>query len=85
MPSLDNDGLPVLQYHSRPMFPRFYIGENIEWDHMCDRDEEALPSLAHITLILLVNLKINPGPYFYRGILMVEPCEIQYHLYRYKY
>jgi hypothetical protein len=26
MPSLDNDGLPVLQYPSRSMFPRFYIG-----------------------------------------------------------
>ena len=74
MPRLDTNGLPLLQYPSRPMFPRFYIGENIEWEHMHGRDEDVLPSLAHITLVLLVNIQINPAPYFHRDILIVEPC-----------
>jgi hypothetical protein len=61
------------------------MGENIELDHMCGRDETALPSLAHVTLMLLVNIEINPAAYFHLEILMVEPCAIQYHLYRYTY
>jgi hypothetical protein len=85
MPRLDNNGLPVLQYPSRPMFPRFYMGENIEWDHMDGRDEILVPSLTHVTLLLRVNIQINQLPYYYRETLIVEPCQVQYHLYRYTY
>ncbi len=85
MPKLDTNGLPVLEYPSRPMFPRLYLGENIEWDHMDGRDKTCVPSLKHVTLMLLVNIQVNPAPYFHLGVLMVEPCEIQFHLYRYTY
>jgi hypothetical protein len=58
MPRLDTNGLPVLRYPSRPMFPRFYIGENIEWEHMHGRDEDVLPSLTHVSLMLLINIHV---------------------------
>lgn len=77
MPSLNNHGVPVLEYPSRPMFPRFYMGKNMEWDHMYDRDETVF------TTLLLASIKIAPASYFQQGILMVEPCAIQFHLYRY--
>jgi hypothetical protein len=85
MPRLDAHGLSDLFYPSRPMFPRFYMGETILWDHMEDRDETFVPPLCHIMLMSLVCMQINPSSYFHLGILILEPCEIQYHLYRYTY